>query len=358
MRIVDVESWTHASDLTRPYTIAFASTSSVELEFVRIVTETGLAGFGSAAPAEEITGETSAACRAALSPESLEFLRTQDARHLGRLLGDVEARLKATPAARAAVDMALHDLVGKALGVPVVDLLGRCHDALATSITIGIKSVAETLEEADEYVGRGFRWLKVKLGKSTEEDLERIRKLRERFGETVTIRVDMNQGYDLAETAAFFGQVETMNIEFVEQPLPANDAMEMRTLAEGIRNRIAADESLHSPEDAFRLSAAEACGIFNIKLMKCGGIRPARAIADVARAAGRELMWGCMDESVVSIAAALSVAYASPATRYLDLDGSFDLADDPAVGGFELDEGRMRLTDAAGLGVEMKTRGS
>jgi L-alanine-DL-glutamate epimerase-like enolase superfamily enzyme len=95
-------------------------------------------------------------------------------------------------------------------------------------------------------------------------------------------------------------------------------------------------------------------GIFNIKLMKCGGIAPARTIAAIAEAAGLRLMWGCMDESCVGIAAALHTALASPATRYLDLDGSFDLARDIAEGGFVVDRGGLRPTDAPGLGVTLR----
>ncbi|MDX1654754.1 MAG: enolase C-terminal domain-like protein, partial [Candidatus Competibacteraceae bacterium] len=97
-----------------------------------------------------------------------------------------------------------------------------------------------------------------------------------------------------------------------------------------------------------------ACGIFNIKLMKCGGIWPAGRIGTVAELAGVELMWGCMDESCISISAALHAALAQPATRYLDLDGSFDLARDVARGGFVVEEGVMRPVDAPGLGVALR----
>src|SRR5206468_7134662 len=112
------------------------------------------------------------------------------------------------------------------------------------------------------------------------------------------------------------------------------------------------DESLHDEQDALELvRPTRACGIFNIKLMKCGGIQPARGIARIAELAGVRLMWGCMDESRISIAAALHAALASPATRYLDLDGSLDLARDVVSGGFTLEKGVMRTTGAPGLGV-------
>ena len=120
------------------------------------------------------------------------------------------------------------------------------------------------------------------------------------------------------------------------------------------RGRLAADETLIDASDALALvQPPRACGIFNIKLMKCGGVHAAQRIAAIAETAGVDLMWGCMDESVVSISAALHAAFSSPATRYLDLDGSLDLARDVADGGFILEDGVMRTLDAPGLGVTL-----
>ena len=121
-----------------------------------------------------------------------------------------------------------------------------------------------------------------------------------------------------------------------------------------MRRKIALDESLLTSSDAIRLAAPPAaCGIFNIKLMKCGGVYEALRIATIAECAGIELMWGCMDESRISIAAALHAALACPATRYLDLDGSFDLARDVAEGGFHLRDGLLSISDAPGLGLTL-----
>jgi L-alanine-DL-glutamate epimerase-like enolase superfamily enzyme len=134
--------------------------------------------------------------------------------------------------------------------------------------------------------------------------------------------------------------------------MAADNIDAMRALPEKVRARLAADETLLDAHDALTLiEPPRACGIFNIKLMKCGGIHAARRIADIADSAGIELMWGCMDESIVSISAALHAALASPATRYLDLDGSLDLARDVVDGGFVLEDGTMRTTDRPGLGV-------
>jgi L-alanine-DL-glutamate epimerase-like enolase superfamily enzyme len=232
-------------------------------------------------------------------------------------------------------------------------MLGRAHDALPTSITIGIKPTAEALAEAREYLERGFRVLKVKLGHELEEDIERVTKLRELVGPGVTLRVDPNQGYTPAKLLRFVEETGELSIEFLEQPLPARDVAALRALPAELRERVAADESLLDETDALELVRPEpACGIFNIKLMKCGGIQPARGIARIAELAGVRLMWGCMDESRISIAAALHAALASPATRYLDLDGSLDLERDVVRGGFALEGGVLRTLDAPGLGVK------
>jgi L-Ala-D/L-Glu epimerase len=353
VKIVEVVSFTEAIPLSRPYTIATRSIESVALTFVCIRTQSGLEGVGAASPSAGVTGETSATCaQAAGAADSL--LRGRDARHLGALCRELEA-LQATPAARAALDMALYDLFCKHLGIAVVDFLGRCHQELPTSITIGIKSTAEALEEAAEYVGRGFRRIKVKLGHDYEADIERLTRLRESLASDVALRVDANQGYSVEQVVGFEHVVRTLGIELVEQPLPAAAVDALGSLPESLREVIAADESLVNEADARRLAGPpSACGIFNIKLMKCGGITAAQTIARIGQASGRRLMWGCNDESALSIAAALHAAYAARATRFLDLDGSLDLARDPAEGGFVIRDGMMRLADGPGLGTRLR----
>jgi L-alanine-DL-glutamate epimerase-like enolase superfamily enzyme len=350
--IASVQTRVEPLPLSRPYTIAFRTIEAVENVIVVLRDDAGRVGLGAASPEPHVTGETNEMCQAALA--DLDFLIGAHTTDIPALAVALERRMPRAPAARAAVDIALHDLLGHTLGASLGDLLGRCHQSLPTSITIGIKPVAETLAEADEYLGRGFRTLKVKICRSLGEDVERLAKLRERVGPTVVIRADANQGYTLAETMRFFDAVEPLDLEFLEQPVKAAATAELAALPEPMRARIAADESLLSPADAIGLATGPRPGIFNIKLMKCGGVRPAGAIAAVAEAAGISLMWGCMDESCISITAALHAALASPATRYLDLDGSFDLARDVAEGGFVVEDGTLRPLGGPGLGVRLK----
>ncbi len=352
MKIVSLNTRVERFGLVTPYEIAFRRIDEIESVIVELVGERGRVGRGASSPEAHVTGETREACRAALREEALAWIIGEDIRSLPALCRKLRARMAATPAACAAVDMALHDLLAQHLDVPLVEMLGRAHRRMLTSITIGIKPVAETLEEAARRLGQGFRVLKIKLGRSFEEDIERLHKLRERIGSGIAIRVDPNQGYRPPEIMRFVERTHTLGIEFLEQPLPVSEFDALRELPEAVRSRVAADESLLSEGDALRLlRPPRACGILNIKLMKCGGIHPALRIATIAEAAGAELMWGCMDESIISVSAALHAALASPATRYLDLDGSFDLERDVVSGGFVLEEGYLRTTDAPGLGV-------
>ena len=358
MKIEKVLTWKETIELTRPYAISSRSMEAVDLFFVRIQTDTGQEGLGSASPAEEVTGEAPDNTAAALQEMEGGLLIGADPRPLGALCRGLREPLSEAPAAHAALDMALHDLFCRIVDVPLVDLLGRCHSSLPTSITIGIKSIDEALSEADEYLERGFRSLKVKIGRSVDEEIELLHRLRERVGPDIQIRVDANEGYDLDETKRLWKEQVDLGLELIEQPLPAGTLRQLRSLPEDLRRLVAADESLHEASDAARLAQSPAvCGILNIKLMKCGGVSPAMAIGQVAEATGLHLMWGCMDESIISISAALHAALACPQTRYLDLDGSFDLARHLAEGGFALENGELRTLEAPGLGVTLRSPG-
>ncbi len=357
MKITRCTYWTEDLKLSRPYTIAYTTVDSVANIFVQLELEDGTIGLGVAAPDSDVTGESEDACRQALETHLEALLLGQDVRHLTAHCRNLARHLSAAPAARAAADMALHDLYAQHLQMPLVDILGRVHPALPTSITIGIQPAAEARQEAREYIRNGFRILKIKIGKSIEEDLDCVCQIREEVGHRVAIRVDANQGYSTAALKTFVQKTRKLDLEFIEQPLKADAIEEMRRLPADIRRRTAADESLLDETDALQLThPPRPFGIYNIKLMKCGGLFAGLQIARIAHLAAIDVMWGCMDESIVSIAAALHAALASPATRYLDLDGSFDLAHDLVEGGFSVTDGCLRPTTRPGLGVTLKAR--
>jgi L-Ala-D/L-Glu epimerase len=352
-KIKDIKVWSVDLGNTKPYTIAFKTITEVKNVFVEIFLADGMSGIGSGNPSEYVVGESIEQSIEALDQKSLEFLIGRDIREFNQLTFEVWKNFPDNPGARAALDIALHDLFTKYLGVPLVKYLGQKIKKLPTSNTIGIKSVDETLKEAEDYVSRGFRVIKVKLGKDLDEDVERVIKLREKFGNKIVIRADANQGYTVDQTIQFYGRVYDMDVQLIEQPLPAKDIAEMKALPKEVREVLAADESLITPADAIELiKPPKAAGIFNIKLMKCGGISQALKIADVALHEEIDLFWGCNDESIVSITAALHAAFSCSNTKYIDLDGSFDLSKDVVRGGFILKDGYMYCSEKAGLGVE------
>lgn len=352
-RIKDIKVWKENLDNTKPYTIAYKVTDKVESSFVEITLENGTTGIGAGNPSDYVTGETLDACMSALEEKKIQFLIGRDIREINQLTYEVWEKMPKNPAARAALDIAIYDAFTKHLGVPLVKYLGQKIKSLPTSNTIGIMNVEETLKEAEDYGKRGFTVLKVKLGIDLEEDIERMVKLREKFGNKFTIRIDANQGYTTEKTIQFYNKTKHLNIELIEQPLKAKAIDEMKKLPEEIRKVIAADESLISPKDAIELIKPPlASGIFNIKLMKCGGVSQALKIADIAALEGVDLFWGCNEESIVSISAGLHAAFACSNTKYIDLDGSLDLGRDVVKGGFILKDGVMYCNDKPGLGVE------
>lgn len=352
MKILRARCWKENLELTKPYTIAYTTVDAVENFFVALELADGTIGLGAGSPSDFVTGEDLLESFIALNTHLESLLIGEDIRHFSAILRRIREVLAPYPAARAAIDIALYDAFTQMLGTPLVDYLGKAHEGMPTSITIGIKSLEATLEEAAADVKLGFRIIKLKTGLEVEKDIEVFRKLRETVGPDVKIRVDANQGYTIPDLLRFVEETRDADVEFIEQPFKAGYQHWMLQLPESVRQLCAADEDLHNPADAMRMAVpTRPYGIYNIKLMKCGGVGESLHIAEAAHRFGVSLMWGCMDESIISISAALHAAMASPATRYLDLDGSFDLARDIVSGGFILKDGYLFTNAKPGLGI-------
>ena len=352
MKIIKIDFWHEDLNLKKPYTISYETIDFVENIFFKIELEDGTWGIGAGSPAEFVTGENIKNSISLLKKTSKELLLNKDINSFESIIDSLNNYLKKAPAAKAAIDIALYDAFTKYKKIPLVDYFGRCQNELITSITIGIQSIDKTVTECLSHVENGFKSLKLKTGININHDIEMISNVRNAVGEDISIRVDANQGYDYEDLINFINRAEKFNIEIIEQPFRTFDNSLMKKLPNKIKEICVADESLHNNEDAKNLSVHPlSFGIFNIKLMKCGGLKEADAIAKTAFSCGADLMWGCMDESIVSINAALHLAMASPMTKYLDLDGSFDLARDRFEGGFSLKDGALVLNDLPGLGV-------
>ncbi len=353
MKIRSVRAWLEKLPLTKTYTIAYKTISDAEIVFLEVTLENGLTGYGSSNPFADVVGETPEVTLANLQSGYLDEWTGKDIRSFNQLINAAAEHFPKLPGTLAAIDIALHDLFCQYIGIPVVDYLGRKVESLPTSVTLGIKDTAAMLEEAKGYYSLGFKILKIKTGLEVDQDIERVHKLTEHFNGKMRIRVDANQGYTLQQLKQFIQSTKTCGVELIEQPLKVGTDDELRGLDAADNKLLVADESLLNATSALQLThPPPPYGVYNIKLMKCGGITGAKEIAIIAKYAGINLFWGCNDESIVSITAALHAAYSCSNTRYLDLDGSFDISKDLVEGGFILKDGCMLTNGLPGLGVK------
>jgi L-alanine-DL-glutamate epimerase-like enolase superfamily enzyme len=331
-----------------PFTIARGTTETAENVVVRI-DDGEHVGVGGAAPSAHY-GETADTVETLL-PDFLAVVReVGDPHHLERIERRMQETVERNPAARCAVSIALHDLVAKRLDLPLYRYWGFDPErAPESSFTIAITSTEEMRERTATALERGYSTLKVKLG--TERDEEIVEAVRDEAPEA-TIRVDANEAWSPREAVGKIEALAEFGIEFVEQPVPAEDPEGMRFVRERSTLPIAADESCVAQADVPRVAGI--ADIANVKLMKCGSLREAHRTLETARAHGLETMLGCMVESDASIAAACHLA---PLLDYADLDGSLLLAEDPYEG-VPMPDGRIDLAglDRPGTGARANTR--
>jgi L-Ala-D/L-Glu epimerase len=245
-------------------------------------------------------------------------------------------------AAKCAIDIALHDLVGKRLGVPLRELLGMPAELPPTDFTLGLDEPGVVAERARR--AADFPALKIKVG--GPDDIATLEAVRSVY--TGPIRVDANTGWTLEEAIGLLPVLERLGVVLIEQPFPARRLDLLRALQERSALPIVADESAVVIEDLDALVGAVA-GV-NVKLAKVGGVGPAKRMLERARALGFRTFLGCMEETSIVIAASAAV---SPLAEWVDLDGCLLLADDP-VTGLELGpDKRWRLPDRPGLGLAL-----
>jgi len=350
MKITGLDAWKVPLELSEPYSIAYETVESATNVFLRIETSRGIEGYGCAAPDPVVTGENSDTAHRMLTEVVPPLMRGSDPLRSALLLQRLAKPLKAHPSALAAVDMALHDILGKAAGMPLWKLLGGFRDRIPTSVTVGILPVDETVERARAWVGQGYKHLKIKGGIEVDQDAEKILKVREAVGEKIGLRFDANQGYTLEQALEFVESTRPARLELLEQPTPRGQPDLMGRVAREVPIPVMADESLMTLRDAFRLAKREMADMVNVKLMKVGGIAAALQINAVARSAGLEVMVGCMDECGLGIAAGLHFALARPNVLYADLDGHLGLIGDPSQDTVVIRDGMLFPRDRPGLG--------
>ncbi len=299
----------------------------------------GLTGLGEAAPIVRY-GESAESARRAVD-SIRDYLASADPRLFRKLMADVFRRIDGQYAAKAAIDIALMDWLGKKLDIPLCRYFGLDpRDTPLTTFSIGIDTPEMTRRKVRE--AEAFPILKIKVGLDTDEPtIEAVR------SETSKpLRVDANEGWkDKEEAVRKINWLESRGVEFVEQPMPAEMLEETRWVRSRVHLPIIADEACLHPADIPRL-AGSFDGV-NVKLMKCGGVQEALRMIEIAKSLGMKTMLGCMIESSIGITAA---AHLSPLVDYADLDGNLLIANDP-YSGVRVDKGKLILPSGPGLGL-------
>ena len=315
------------------------STTDFRETILSRITRDGATGVGEGAPIPRYGENPEEGCRAIDQLKS--WLETIDPWRFGKAMTEVGQRLPGQFAAKASLDVALHDWVGKKSDLPIYRLLGLDpEDTPITSFSIGIDEPGPTRQKVLE--AEPFPVLKIKMGLASDEmTMAAVRDVTQK-----RIRVDANEGWKDKETALRkIHWLETQGVEFVEQPMPADMIEETRWLRGRVRLPIFADEAALNARSIPALVGAYD-GV-NIKIDKCGGIQEALRMIHVARAHGLKTMLGCMVSSSVSITAA---AHLSPLVDYADLDGNLLVSNDP-YRGVTVRNGKLILPYGPGLGI-------
>jgi len=329
----------------RPFIIASGVQDCCHGLLLELVDSQGRSGWGEGVPLPHLTGETLRGCRSALESVFLPHVLGRDARQIPLLSRELDKKMMGHTAARCALDLAMHDLASQSFGVSPWAYLGGDNRPVATNYSIGLTTPEDAAQQARSLVEQDFTCIKLKLGDDYEVDVERVRAVRAAIGPDIHLRVDANEGWNYVQARHFLSRAEGLNLQLLEQPLHRSDWEGMRRLRSLTSIPIAADESLRGVHEARHLAQMEAADIFNLKLMKCGGIQAARDIIAIARAHGISMMIGGMvGESSVAVAAATAVA-STWDFEYADLDADLLLQSNYSTGGAKHDPTGYRYLD-------------
>jgi L-Ala-D/L-Glu epimerase / N-acetyl-D-glutamate racemase len=348
MQITKAEVTPVEINLRQPVRMAgVAEFSHVLAVFVRLVTRQGKSAWGCCVAHSDPPDAVLHACQegAALVPDlhptNIEFS-----------LGELSRLTNRAPAALCAFDLAFHDLLGIATGMPLYRLLGGYRNRIQTSATISIAPVQESVEAATQRARVGFRILKVKGGMDPEEDVLRVQAIHRALPE-LTLRLDADGGYSVQE-ALDVGRALTGQIEMLEQPTRKEDLEGLRLVTRQSPVPVLADQSAAGPASVLELATRHSCDGVSVKIGACGGLSCARQVDAIARAAHMTTMVSCLIEPALLISAGLSFALSSPNVAYGDLDGYLDMLNDPSAPGFELEDGWLTTSEQPGLGCQVK----
>ncbi len=338
--------------MKKPFVIATGSTPSYEGFIVKVRTDDDYEGIGEAVPTPHIMGDTMGSIEDELRIFAKSIVGLEASPEL--LNEKMVTLARNSKASRAAADMAIWDIIGKKAKMPIHTILGNYRKDFETSYTVDLVEPEVAVKEADDLLKDGVRIFKIKLGSGLEKDFERIKRVRETVGDDKEIYVDFNQSYTAKKAVTLSDMIAKYNVEFLEQPVPADDMTGMRFVREHSSIPVMADEAVMSPQDAAMIIYNDAADMINLKLMKSGGITDGLAIIKNCQSFRIPVMIGCMVETRLANTAGLHLALSQPAVTHTDLDGFSSLKEDIVTGGIVFRDGKNHLEDGPGLGIALK----
>ncbi|WP_276484507.1 mandelate racemase/muconate lactonizing enzyme family protein [Paraflavitalea pollutisoli] len=336
-----------------PFTIATGTMHFAQNTFIRVHTDAGMYGVGECSAFPMIVGETQATCFE-MAKDFAGLWKGKEAGAIADRLAELDAFTAFNSTIKSAFDMALYDLAAKQAGVPLYRYLGgQGPRVLETDLTIGIDHPSNMAATAVDFVARGVRIIKIKLGKHAVEDVERIRQIRAAVGPDITLRIDANQGWSYEDAQYALVALGAYDIEFCEQPMRYWNDHHLPALRQLSPIKLMADESVYDHHDAARVIAAGSCDYVNIKFAKSGGIAEAIRINEVCAAQGIPCMMGGMLESRIALTAFAHFAQAHPNVQFYDMDTCMlGHQADPVTGGVRYNGFVVEVPETPGIGAD------
>ena len=336
--------------LKKPFITALRRVECVNDIIIKIHTDTERVGYGEACAVTAITGVTNKKVIEELQEIVFPFLLQQSI-DTTTIFTKLYA-LNVSTETKACVDIALYDLLAKQTNTSLHAYLGSYHSRLQTDLTISVNEPEQMKKDTKEALEQGFNVLKIKLDKDIDKNIQRLDAINTQLESKHTLRLDPNQSLDLQGCLRMLSSINLKNIECIEQPFDAKDIESMKALKDKGLVPVLADESIFDANDAKRLLEDEVSDMLNIKLMKCGGIHEAIAIARLAKQYSKECMIGSMLEGPISLLAAGHFGLSQDNISMADLDSPLYLEDHPLLEPFHLSEDFVHLNDKPGLGID------
>ena len=339
--------------LKEPFVISLGAIHNVQNVIVIIRTADGCTGYGECSPYMTINGESIDTCFI-VGQYFAQVLKGKDALDIAGSIVAMDKTIYANSSIKSAFDIALYDIASQHAGLPLYKFLGGTKNkVLETDMTVSIGDPQKMKDDAIRFKSEGFPAIKVKLGGAKEDDVARIKAIRDGIGMEHPLRIDANQGWATADYAIEVLQaLSEYGIEHCEEPISRYRFMELSKVSAASPIPIMADESCGDEWDAERLIQLKACSMFNIKLGKSGGFYKGVKIAALGSAAGMHMQVGGFMESRLGMTAAAHLALSNDSIHHCDFDTPLMFTEDPVIGGIKyLEKGVLDVPEVPGLGA-------